>query len=48
MERNMPNEHRLRGIFLSPRANHSGERLQIARIFRQTNFGLGRERKYYF
>ena len=48
MERNLPNEHRLRGIFMSPRANSPGERLQIARIFRQANFGLGKERKYKF
>ena len=48
MERNLPNEHRLRGIFMSPRANSPNERLQITRIFRQTNFGLGKERKYKF
>ena len=47
MERGQPNEHRLRGLFMSPKANSPGERLQIARIFRQTNFGMGKERKYF-
>ena len=42
MERKIPNEHKLKHLYVeatrSPKA-----RLEIANIFKQTNFGLGRE-----
>ena len=44
MERQTPNEYKLKGLYIeatkSPKA-----RLEIANIFKQTNFGLGRESK---
>ena len=46
MQRNQPNEHRLRSIFNSNRANSQTERLEIANIYRRTNFGFGKESKY--
>ena len=45
MERDIPNEHRLRGIYMSDKTNSPRGRLQIAHIFKQTNFGLGKESK---
>jgi hypothetical protein len=46
MERGQPNEHKLRGIYMSDKTNSPRGRLQIAHIFKQTNFGLGKESKY--
>ena len=40
------NDRKLRSIYLSPQANKRSERLEIAKIFRQTNFGVGKHRKY--
>ena len=40
-----PVEKRLRNLYLSPKANKRNTRLEIAHIFRQTNFGLGNEGK---
>ena len=48
MERSVPNEKRLRSLYWSKKANSPVERLEIAHIFKQTNFGLGKECKLPF
>lgn len=45
MQRPQPNEKRLKGLYESPGANFQRERLQIAHIFQQTNFKMGKESK---
>lgn len=40
MERQLPNEIRLKNLFSGP--NTPGNRLQVANIFKQSNFGLGK------
>ena len=40
-----PIERRLRNLYLSPKPNRRNNRLEIANIFRRTNFGLGNEGK---
>ena len=46
MERQCPNEQKLRSIYWSDKANGTNERLQIAHIFKQSNFMYGKESKY--
>ena len=47
MQRPQANEHRLKSLYLSPSANKARERLQIAHIFQQTNFKMGKESKWF-
>lgn len=48
MQRPEPNESRLRRLYLSPKANEGTERLQVAHIFKKTNFMMGKESKLTF
>lgn len=43
MERKQPNEHKLRNIYWGNKTNGTNERLQIAHIFKQSNFMYGKE-----
>lgn len=48
MQRNIPNEHRLKDLFTSPSQNTRKARLEIATIFKRTNFAVGKESKFIF
>ena len=47
MQAPLPNEKKLRDIYWSNKTNATNERLQIANIFKQSNFMYGKESKYY-
>ena len=46
MQRQQPNEKRLTSLYHSGRTNSKNDRLAIAHIFKQTNFGLGKQSRY--
>ncbi len=46
MEKAAPNENKLRSIYWGKQANGTKERLEIAHIFKQSNFMYGKESKY--
>jgi len=46
MQRNLPSEHRLKDLYTSPTQNTRRARLEIATIFKRTNFAVGKESKY--
>ena len=46
MEAPLPNEKKLRDVYWGAKTNSTGNRLQIANIFKQSNFMYGKESKY--
>ena len=45
MERPVPNEKTVRGIYFGDKTNGFNERLTIAHIYKQSNFMYGKESK---